>query len=173
MFLLGGAEVYQEHVRLSSKFNSRYFLMSTTYHRHFRLIERFRAEIQNFQNDLLLNFNLKFLFSQSIDFSECFLKRSPFFMVYGKLKKYPWYSAFVGWKNKKNDFFGYLQVLLLVFYKEGRGSPNVRICLIELKILLKVFPNEYYLSWKFQIDRTFSCRDSKFSKWLIFFKLWF
>ncbi len=34
-----------------------------------------------------------------------------------------------------------------------------RTCLFELKFLLKVFPDEHYLPKKFQVDRTFSCRD--------------
>ena len=79
MFSLGGAEVYQEHVRLVWNFYWKYFLMDITYLRNFRMIEHFRAEIQNFQNDLILNFRLKFLFSQSIEFSEYFSKEAPFY----------------------------------------------------------------------------------------------
>ena len=79
MFLLGGPKVYQEHVRLSWNFYWRYFLMSTTYRRNLSLIERFRAEIQIFQNDLLLNFHLKFLFCPDIDFAEIFFVNAPFY----------------------------------------------------------------------------------------------
>ena len=79
MYLLGGAKVYQEHVCLSWNFYWIYFLMSTTYRRNFRLVERFRAEIQNFQNDLFSNFVLKFLIYRYIDFAENFFSKAPFY----------------------------------------------------------------------------------------------
>ena len=79
MFLLGGAKVYQEHVRLSLKLNWRYFLMSTIYRRNFRLIERFHAEIQNFQNDSFWNFELKFLFYRYTDFAETSFEKAPLY----------------------------------------------------------------------------------------------
>ena len=79
MFSLGGAEVYQEHVRLSWNLYWRYFLMDTTYRSNFSMIGHFRAEIHNFQNDLFLNFDLKILFSRRTDFAEYFFQKASFY----------------------------------------------------------------------------------------------
>jgi hypothetical protein len=66
-------------------------------------------------------------------------------MVYRKVQKHCWYSAFSACKIQKIEFLGTFKVLLLVFFIQARGSPHVRTYLFKLKTLLKVLPDEYYL----------------------------
>ena len=101
MFLLGGTEVYQEHVCLSRKFKWRYLLISTTCYRNFRLIKRFRAENQNFQNGSFSNFDVKFLFRQCSDSVELFLRKSRFLLSIGNLKNIAGIALSVPGKTKK------------------------------------------------------------------------
>ena len=123
MFLLGGTEVYQEHVCLSRKFKWRYLLISTTCHRNFRLIKRFRAENQNFQNDSFSNFDVKFLFCQCSDSVELFLRKSRFLLSIGNLKNIAGIALSVPGKTKKTENFGHFFRFFVSFF-----SPRTFIC---------------------------------------------